>query len=313
MNLELNKQISKLKLKVIKALFHKELDTIYNIEEVSSFFFLLTESFFDLSRIQLALQPDLKINIQQKGQLLKALEALKTEMPIQYIIGETEFYGLPFMVNEKVLIPRPETEELVDWIVSEFKNLNSEFRILDFGTGSGCIAIALAKNLPNASIFALDVSKEALEIAKYNAKQNNVKVTFIEADILKLEARSLKLEDQFFLFEKDVAKRKKGLFDVIVSNPPYVRALEKEKMNANVLKYEPHLALFVEDKDPLLFYRKITQLASEILRLKGEVFFEINEYLGNDMVKLLNDDGFVEIALKTDIFGKDRMIKAIKL
>ena len=232
----------------------------------------------------------------------EAIKRLNNHEPIQYIIGKTEFYSLLFKVNEAVLIPRPETEELVDWIISKFRIQNSELKILDIGTGSGCIAISLAKNLPNAKVFALDVSKEALNVAKANAWQNDVEVEFIEADILnwKQEAGNMNLDF------KDLN------LDIIVSNPPYVRASEKEQMKPNVLAHEPDLALFVKDEDSLLFYRNITQFASQFLNTKGQLFFEINEYLGNDMFKLLNDKGFIDIELKQDIFAKDRMIKGVK-
>jgi len=317
-----------LKLKDIQQKFHNQLDVIYGKEEVNSFFFMLTEAFFGFSRMQLALQPDFTISETEQKQILEALDALKQEKPIQYIIGKTEFYSLPFKVDNSVLIPRPETEELVDWIISKFRIQNSEFRILDIGTGSGCIAISLAKNLPTAKVFALDVSKEALKIAKENAELNNVEVEFIEADILEFEDIRHKTEaisqnqefekgtrDIFFPFGKDVVKRQNGnlKFDIIVSNPPYVRASEKEQMQHNVLAHEPDLALFVEDEDSLLFYRNITQFASQFLNTKGQLFFEINEYLGNDMLKLLNDEGFIDIELKQDIFAKDRMIKGVKL
>jgi release factor glutamine methyltransferase len=289
-----------LKLKHIKEIFHQQLESVYVKEEINSFFFMLTEFYFDFSRIQLALQPDFEINKQLELQILKALEALKNHEPIQYIIGETEFFGLPFKVNESVLIPRPETEELVEWIINKQQTTNNkQLNILDIGTGSGCIAISLVKNLPNAKVFALDISKKALNIAMDNAKRNNVIVEFVEADILKTE---------------DLRQKTEGLkFDIIVSNPPYVRALEKEQMQPNVIKYEPHLALFVEAEDSLLFYKKITQIANKVLSPNGRLYFEINEYLGKDMLKLLKDEGFEEVEIKTDIFGKDRMIKGVKL
>ncbi len=289
-----------MKLKHIKEIFHKQLESVYLKEEVNSFFFMLTESYFDFSRIQLALQPDFEINKQLELQILKALEALKNHEPIQYIIGQTQFFGLPFKVNESVLIPRPETEELVEWVINNQQTTNSkQLDILDIGTGSGCIAISLAKKLPNAKVFALDVSKEALNIAKANARQNNVEIEFVEADILKTAYRIPNTEDL--------------KYDIIVSNPPYVRTSEKGQMQPNVLKHEPHLALFVEAEDSLLFYRKITQLANQALSPNGILYFEINEYLGKDMLKLMKDEGFAEVEIKTDIFGKNRMIKGVKL
>ena len=218
--------------------------------------------------------------------------ALKKEVPIQYLLGKTNFYGLDFEVNENVLIPRPETEELVEWIINE--NLKyikvKKLKILDIGTGSGSIAVSLAKNIPNARVFALDVSKKALETAKRNAKNNNVDVTFIHQNILEIE---------------DL----KNDFDVIVSNPPYVRNLEKQEIKKNVLDYEPHLALFVEDDDALIFYRKIAEIAQRNLIENGQLFFEINQYLGNEMKDLLQNMNFRNIELKKDIYGNDRMMK----
>jgi release factor glutamine methyltransferase len=229
--------------------------------------------------------------------ILKSLELLKQQKPIQYILGETEFYGLPFKVNENTLIPRQETEELVEWIINEFGTRNSEFRILDIGTGSGCIAVSLAKNLPNAKVYALDVSREAIKVAKENAKLNSLDIEFIEADILSVCHADL------------VSGSHK--FDVIVSNPPYVRNLEKELMQSNVLENEPHLALFVENENPLQFYKAITDFAISNLNQKGVLFFEINEYLGKEMIQLLSDSHFKDIELKQDMFKKDRMIRGV--
>jgi release factor glutamine methyltransferase len=229
----------------------------------------------------------------------RALEDLKKEIPIQYILGETEFFGLPFKVNSNVLIPRPETEELVDWIIDTQKtNLNSDkLHILDIGTGSGCIAISLAKKLDHAKVYALDVSHEALDVAKRNATLNNVSIEFINANILNSETWNTEFQNL--------------KFDIIVSNPPYVRALEKEQMKPNVVNYEPHIALFVENEDPLIFYRAIIEYAVDNLTVNGHLFFEINEYLGNQMLQLLNSFNFKAIELKQDIFKKDRMIKGI--
>jgi release factor glutamine methyltransferase len=221
------------------------------------------------------------------------LSKLKKEIPIQYILGETEFFDLKFKVNNKVLIPRPETEELIEWVLknSKLKTQNSKLNILDIGTGSGCIAISLAKNLPNAEVYAIDISSEAIKIAQKNAEINKVSVNFIETDILKIE------ELQY-------------TFDIIVSNPPYVRELEKEKMHQNVLANEPHLALFVENDNPLLFYDKIADLAKSYLTKNGNLYFEINQYLGKETVDLLKSKGFNTIELKKDLFDVDRMIKA---
>jgi release factor glutamine methyltransferase len=284
-----------MKLKDIQLIFHQELDATYDKNEVDSFFFISLESFYNITRIKLAVNPQLILDDNEK--ILNALKRLKGQEPIQYIIGNTEFFGLPFKVNNHVLIPRPETEELVDWILTSDPRPNpdsyryQDLTILDIGTGSGCIAISLAKNLKNAKFYALDVSKEALKVARKNAELNDVKVEFIQVDILKIEGIS------------DLK------FDIIVSNPPYVRKLEKKLMKPNVLNNEPHLALFVEDENPLQFYKVITEFAVNNLKDNGMLFFEINEYLGNEMIQLLKDNHFKNIELKQDIFKKDRMIK----
>jgi len=282
-------------LKSLKTYFISSLVDYYPETEVNSFFYMLTLHILNMRRIDVSLNYGIEVSNNDKVKFQNAIERLKNHEPIQYIIEKTEFYDLPFKVSNNVLIPRPETEELVDWIISKFKSQKAKIRILDIGTGSGCIAISLAKQLPDCKIVALDVSSEALKVAKENAKLNDVEIEFIEADILNWNSKLDNLK-----------------FDVIVSNPPYVRALEKNKMRKNVLDFEPYLALFVEDEDSLLFYRKITQLASKILKPKGQLYFEVNEYLGKEMVKLLSENHFEEIELKSDIFRKDRMIKGIK-
>jgi len=273
-----------------KKIFFLELSEFYPETEIQSFFNILIQHKLNLSRVDLALQPSLEFNNSEFDFFKKALTNLKKQIPIQYIIGETEFYGLNFNVNSNVLIPRPETEELVDWILKDCQNSPS-IKILDIGTGSGCIAISLAKNLPNAEVFALDISSEAIKTAKSNATINNVTVNFMEADILSLTKLPHK-------------------FDVIVSNPPYVRELEKEQMQTNVLANEPHLALFVKNDNPLLFYDKIANLAKLNLNKGGHLYFEINQYLGTETVELLKLKGFKNIQLKKDIFEVDRMTKA---
>jgi release factor glutamine methyltransferase len=280
-------------LKKYKSNFIEELSSIYDEMEAESFFYLILEHLHQLKRIDLALNPDFEISESDKVRWENIFTELKTQKPIQYILGETEFYGLKFIVDENVLIPRPETEELVELIVSNFKSQTSKLRILDIGTGSGCIPISLKKNLPNAEVFAIDVSENALEIAKKNAKLNGVEVNFILKNILETND----LEQQF---------------DIIVSNPPYVRMLEKEEIKPNVLEFEPHLALFVEDNDALLFYRKIAQLAKKNLTENGSLFFEINQYLGKETVELLENLGFKNILLLKDIYGNDRMIESTR-
>ncbi len=268
------------------------LSNAYPETEIQSFFTILVEYKLHLSRIQLALEHNFELDNDDLDFLQNALLKLKNQIPIQYIVGETTFYGLMFEVDKNVLIPRPETEELVEWIVKNHKNRNS-LKILDVGTGSGCIAISLAKNLPNAKVSALDISAEALTIAKNNAILNNVTIDFINADILTIS----KLPDTF---------------DIIVSNPPYVRELEKAQMQQNVLSNEPHIALFVKDENPLLFYDKIAELAKNYLTKNGVLYFEINQYLGRETVDLLKSKGFKNIEVKKDIYGVDRMVKCLK-
>lgn len=283
-----------MKLKNIQKTFHEELDVLYGEEEVKSFFFLLLDAYLEVSRLDLVMNPDYEV--EDVSKLNEAIVALTQHKPIQYILGNTEFYGLVFNVNENVLIPRPETEELVEWVRSEVLNkTNDELRILDIGTGSGCIAVSLASHVKNAKVYALDVSEGALEIAKTNAKLNNVEVEFIKTDILTCNYEEL--------FSGSIK------FDVIVSNPPYVRNLEKDLMKPNVLENEPHLALFVENENPLQFYTAITDFAKKNLKNQGYLFFEINEYLGEEMIELLKNSNLKNIELKSDIFKKDRMIK----
>jgi release factor glutamine methyltransferase len=273
--------------------FVKKLSPIYDEGEAESFFYLILEAKNQLKRIDLALNPDLVFSEKEFEVWNAILEQLKREIPVQYLLGKTSFYGLEFEVNENVLIPRPETEELVDWILENQKSKfdSQKVKILDIGTGSGCIAISLAKNLPNAEVFAIDVSEKALATAKNNTSLSKVEVNFINQNIL--ETEDLKQE-----------------FDIIVSNPPYVRNLEKEEIKRNVLDNEPHLALFVEDDDALIFYKKIAELAQKNLCSGGQLYFEINQYLGKEMISLLEKLNFKNIELRKDIYGNDRMVKA---
>jgi len=273
-----------------KKLFFTELQAIYPETEIQSFFNILIEHQLKLNRVEIALNPAIEITKTHLDFLQSALSGLKKSVPIQYIIGETTFYGLTFKVTKNVLIPRPETEELVNWVLNDTKNI-ANINIIDIGTGSGCIAISIAKNLPNTKVFALDISPKALEIATENAKLNGVNIQFIEADILNFSTSDEK-------------------FDIIISNPPYVRELEKEQMQKNVLANEPHLALFVKNENPLLFYDKIADFAIANLKQNGSIYFEINQYLGKETVTLLKSKGFHNSKLKKDIFSVNRMLKA---
>ena len=286
---------------ILKNRYHETLDDIYGIEEVNSLFFLSLGYVCGVTRIQLQLEPELTIAKSETNQLLEVLELLKQHKPIQYIFGETDFFGLKFKVNKHVLIPRQETEELVALILNDIKKLEQnqeQLTILDIGTGSGCIAISLAKNLPKARVFALDISEKALEIARHNAKQNNINVTFIEANIL-----DKSIWDSVFLNSE---------FDIIVSNPPYVRNSEKEEIKSNVLDNEPHLALFVSDENPLIFYKTITEFAKNNLRPNGSLCFEINQYLGEETMRLLENSIFENVELLKDLNGNNRIVKGIK-
>ncbi len=295
-----DKRFVDLKLTDLRNVFHKELDAMYGKEEVDSFFFLCTEFYIDLPRFQLALQPEFSLLKSEYDIFFNALEGLKQQKPIQYILGETEFYGLKFNVNKNVLIPRPETEELVDWILksSIFHNKKESLKILDIGTGSGCIAISLAHNIKKAEVYAVDVSEKALKLAKHNAEINNTEIQFIEANIL----NQTNWELVFNNLE----------FDIIVSNPPYVRQLEKQEIKPNVLDNEPHLALFVEDSNPLKFYNAITDFAVNYLKPNGHLFFEINQYLSEETKQLLLNSSFENVELRQDINGNFRMLKGTK-
>lgn len=275
----------------LKVEFIDSLSDLYPSQEVLSFFTILAEKHLDLSRLEVALKPNHSVSLTVSKKIKNAIQRLRKFEPIQYIVNEVEFYNLKFYVNRNVFIPRPETEELVFWIVDRHKNRDSKLRrILDIGTGSGCIAISLAFNLPDCEVSAFDISSEALDVARKNAIINNVNVDFFKEDVLNC---------------KKLPKK----YDIIVSNPPYIIENEKNKMQSNVLKYEPDIALFVNNDDPLLFYRKIAQLGQKHLISEGSIYFEINEYLGSELLILLKTEGYKEITLHKDIFGKYRMVK----
>ena len=279
-----------MKIKEFRFYFVKQLTPLYGIDEATSFFYIILYNIHQLKRTDLALQPDLEMSKLHYKMWNAIISELKTYKPIQYILGETHFFGLRLKVDENTLIPRPETEELVQLILDNpLVHTTKNTKILDIGTGSGCIAIALAKNCLTATVFALDVSEKALDVAKSNATSNQVVVSFAQMDILK----TAQLGDTF---------------DVIVSNPPYVRQLEKTEIHKNVLHFEPHLALFVDDDDPLLFYKKIAHLAQNHLSENGFLYFEINQYLGKETVDMLKNLNFKNVTLYQDVYGNDRMI-----
>ena len=290
-------------LREIQKHFFHSLSPQFDKEEIENYFSYSCTYLLGYSRSDAILKIDQRIHYTRVKKFYSVVAELKTNKPIQYIFGRTEVYGLPFFVNKHVLIPRQETEELVRWIIDKYKLQDKKYKknklkILDIGTGSGLIAISLKKNISFSNVTAIDVSENALIVAEQNARCNKVKIDYIKANIIKSN------------FSK---KFPINYFDVIVSNPPYVLQSEKKLMHKNVLDYEPHLALFVEDNNPLLFYDAIANFALQYLAKDGNLFFEINESLGNDVAQLLANKGFQNVEVKKDLNGKDRMIRACKL
>ena len=272
-------------------LIFQELQLIYPREEIDAITDLIFGHLLNFRRFEALLKSEMTIPVSLEVQIYDIIAQLKKHRPIQYVLGETEFYGLPFRVSESVLIPRPETEELIEWVLADY--CKQQPQIVDIGTGSGCIAVSLAKYIPSAHVTAIDVSTKALDIARENASLNNVNVNFVESDIL-----AEKLPHW-------------GNFDLVVSNPPYVTLTQKKQMMPNVLEHEPHLALFVPEDDPLLFYKAITAFAYKCLNLHGALYFEINEELSNETALMIEQHGF-SAEIKKDLHGKHRMIKAIR-
>lgn len=282
-------------IKALRLKFYDALNNLYCQSEIDVFFYSLMEYYFHKPKVDVYLNQDQKLDQTSEIIMINALNELTNHKPLQYITSQTEFYGLKFNLSESVLIPRPETEELVEWIIKDHIFIENEFKILDLGTGSGCISVSLARFLKKSRVYAVDLSDKALVQAHENAKLNNVEVIFEVCDIL-----DENLPDHFKNFE------------VFVSNPPYVRNLEKNEIKQNVMHYEPHMALFVTDNDPLEFYRAILQIATKRLVSGGKLYFEINQYLGIEMMDLVMSFGFYDIELKKDSFGNDRMLRAIK-
>lgn len=279
-----------MKWREVQSNFTIKLEKRYTQSECQLLFFMLTEHYWNMDKMALTLAPKTDTTLLQQRQIADASLQLLANKPIQYIIGKAWFYDLELSVNEATLIPRPETEELVEWILETVES-NFNGTILDIGTGSACIPLVLSNQLRNASIWATDVSEEALMIARANNKNLGLTVQFLKHDILN---------------NKDWTANK---LNIIVSNPPYITQKEKALMKANVLEYEPHLALFVEQDDVLQFYRKIADFAKLHLKPKGLLFFELNEFSASDVVKMLVEKGFQKIILKKDISGKERMLR----
>jgi len=272
-----------MKLASFKKEFLKAITPLYNKDEASSLYYMLCEEVLSIPKSKLIIAEDMDLTIEKTNQLYNCLERLKKHEPIQYVLGKTKFCNLNFSVNESVLIPRPETEELVNIIL---KNELGNKTVLDIGSGSGCIAVSLAKHSPKAKVTALDICKDAIELSQRNAKENDVNLEFINADILNYKSDKK--------------------YDSIVSNPPYVIESEKKHMSKNVLDYEPELALFVKNDDPLQFYKAILDFAKNSLNKNGEIYFEINESYKDKIMELVNNYGYSNIDCKLDVFGKYR-------
>jgi len=275
------------------ARYKKELQHLYGNNEAEAITLLVISEVSEISKAKIKAFPETDITAPIANKLEAILVELKTGKPVQYVLGTTEFYGLIFMVDPSVLIPRPETEELVEWVISSVSN-EQKSNVLDIGTGSGCIAISLKKNLPQFNISAVDISGDAIKTAESNAVLNKVDVNFIKQDILKYT-------------EIELTKS-----NIIISNPPYVTLHDKTQMHTNVTDFEPHTALFVPENDPLIFYEAIADFALINLLPEGLLFFEINESYGEDIVKMLSDKSFKNIELRKDMSGRDRMVKAVK-
>jgi len=289
-------------IKDVFAVFKQGLGGVYDANETEALTLMVINETSGLSKAQIKAFPEKEISIEQSESLNTILIRLQIGEPVQYILGHAEFYGLPFKVNPSVLIPRPETEELVEWVLTSVDRSSlTNSNILDIGTGSGCIAISLKKNLPNASVSAIDISTGALKTAKQNADLNEVKIDFIHDDIL---------NSKFKIQNSKISGENNQRFEVIVSNPPYVTLHDKTQMHTNVTDFEPHSALFVPKDDPLIFYKAIVDFALNNLTANGLLFLEINESLGKETVRLLQIKGFKDIELRKDMSGRDRMVKA---
>lgn len=277
-----------LTIKDIRSYFIRELGHLYDENEAGTLARIIIKTITGISGLHQLNDPLQEIDPARAPEIIRICLELKTGKPYQYVTGETIFYNCTIKVNPSVLIPRPETEELADLVIKENRGYKGE--IIDFGTGSGCIAIALAANLPEAEVSGLDISESALELARENARLNSVTVNFYHGDIFDLKYRQLK---------------KPG---IIVSNPPYVRHSEKKLMKSNVIDFEPHSALFVSDSDPLAFYRALLTAAEELMPA-GKIYFEINEAMGEQMNDLVTSYGYSDVAVINDLNGRNRIIK----
>lgn len=289
--------------------FKENLTTIYDDNEASNIALLALEHCTRLNRTNILLSRNQELTTNCLIQLNQYIQRLHRNEPIQYILNKASFYGMELYVDNAVLIPRPETEELVDWIIKDIKasgknvfqksatdaDLTTQLKILDIGTGSGCIALALKKTMPKAEVWGCDVSEEALNVARRNGSHLNVRVDF-----------------QGINFLDEAQQKSLPTVDIIVSNPPYIPVRNKEEMKANVINYEPHTALFVPNDDALLFYKAIAHFAKKRLYANGSVYLEIHENLGKEIAALFRNEGYQNIELRKDMQGKDRMVKVVK-
>ncbi len=275
----------------IRDYIRDELKTIYSSSEISTITQMILGNKLNISLVDSMTCKFNNLSDAQRHIVSEIIGRLKQLEPIQYILGETEFYNLKFAVNKDVLIPRPETEELIEWIIEDEKNHN--ITILDIGTGSGCIAISLAKQMPQAKVSACDISHSALEVAQTNATTNGVDISFSQMDILQTNSSNQP-------------------YNVIVSNPPYITHAEQEIMHNTVTKFEPSIALFVPNNNPLLFYKQIAHFATNTLTPQGRLYLEINQYFAEETKQMLTQKGFTQVELRNDLAGNPRMIKAIK-
>jgi release factor glutamine methyltransferase len=278
-------------LKDIRNYLNHELREIYPEQEIIAITNLIIKTELGIDRLHMLIDSGMHISVNDAKRINQICEELKTGKPVQYVLGVTSFYNCTIRVNDKTLIPRPETEELVDLIISENTGFNG--RLIDFGTGSGCIAIAIKNALKDAVVTGIEISGEALEIASSNALLNNTNVSFVRGDIFHFDTGSLPPSD------------------IIVSNPPYVTESEKKQMNSNVIDFEPHKALFVSDEDPLVFYRAILDISVEIMKPGGKVYFEINEKKGIEISRMMEAKGYTEVMIVNDINSKNRFVKGL--
>ena len=280
-----------MKLKELRYYFFNQLN-VFSKSEINTLFKLLCEDILEIKPHQIIINAENRVLDSDLNSFFDAINRLKLNEPIQYIMGYSYFFGNKIKLSPSVLIPRPETEELISWIFEHYQPFE-KLKILELGTGSGCIAVTLAKHFINSKVFALDISDYALEVARFNSESNNTNVIFFKADILNLGV----LDENY---------------DIIVSNPPYVTKREMSKMSHNVLDYEPHLALFVEDSNPLIFYKSIKKIILSNLSPNGHCFLEINESYGDELMQLYEDLSFDSVVLRKDNFNKNRMIKIKK-